>query len=145
MAGAWDMRVPGTTRVTRPALPDFAEWTSYLISCTLHICTAQSSCTSAPLLLNLSSIVTRSRRHLLRAQVNKADGCRTNEQQKQQKQKQQKQQTQTSGGKNCVSSFSPDPASAASADGIEARLPTRDLTTHFPLATSSAHAPVLCA
>ena len=70
-------------------------------------------------------MVTRSRRHLLRAQVNKADGCRTNEQQKQQKQqkqKQQKQQTQTGGGKNCVSSFSPDPASAASADGIEARV-----------------------
>ena len=34
VAGAWDMRVPGTTRVTRPALPDFAEWTSYLIRCT---------------------------------------------------------------------------------------------------------------
>ena len=130
------MRIPGTTRVTRPALPGFAKWTSYLISCTLHICTAQSSCTSAPLLLNLSSIVTRSRRHLVRAQVSKADGCRTNEQQKQQKQKKQnqKQQTQIGGGKNCVSSFSPDPAGAASADGIEARLPTRDLSTHFPLA-----------
>ena len=56
-------------------------------------------------------------------QVNKSDGCGKSEQQKQQKQqkqKQQKQQTQTGGGKNCVSSFSPDPASAASADGIEA-------------------------
>ena len=70
-------------------------------------------------------IVTRSRRHLVRAQVSKADGCRTNEQQKQNRQNQQKQkqQTQIGGGKNCVSSFSPDSASAASADGIEARLP----------------------
>ena len=31
------MRIPGTTRVTRPALPGFAKWTSYLISYTpLH-------------------------------------------------------------------------------------------------------------
>ena len=59
----------------------------------------------------------------MRAQVSKADGCRTNEQQKQQEQQEQKQQKQIGGGKNCVSSFSPDPAGAASADGIEARLP----------------------
>ena len=36
-AGAWGMRILGTTRVTRPVLPGFAKWTSYLISCTpLH-------------------------------------------------------------------------------------------------------------
>ena len=63
------------------------------------------------------------------AQVNKADKCRTHEQQTQQKQEKQrnqhkqKQQKQTGGGKNCVSSLSPDPAGTASADGIEARIP----------------------
>ena len=83
-------------------------------------------------------IVTRSRRHLVRAQMSKADGCRTNEQQKQQKQKQQKQQKQkhqkqkqqkqkqqkqTGSVKSCVSSLSPDPTGAASAGSIEARIP----------------------
>ena len=87
--------------------------------------------TSLPLHLSYIihvSIVTRSRRHLVRAQVNKADG-HTNEQQTQQKQEKtrnqqkQKQQKQTGGGKNCVSSLSPCPAGTASADGIEARIP----------------------
>ena len=124
--------LPGTSRVSRPALPGFAQWTYYLTLCSpLH---GAGSCTSTPLPLHFSyithfSIVTRSRRHLVRAQVNKADG-HTNEQQTQQKQektrnqqKQQKQQKQTGGGKNCVSSLSPCPAGTASADGIEARIP----------------------
>ena len=101
---------------------------------TLFTSARRGSCTSAPIPLHLSyithvSIVTRSRRHLVHAQVNKADECRTNEQQtQQQKEKQhnqqkQKQQKQTGGSKNCVSSLSPNPAGAASADGVEARIP----------------------
>ena len=124
--------LPGTSRVSRPALPGFAQWTYYLTLCSpLH---GAGSCTSTPLPLHFSyithfSIVTRSRRHLVRAQMNKADKCRTHEQQTQQKQEKQrnqqkqKQQKQTGGGKNCVSSLSPDPAGTASADGIEARIP----------------------
>ena len=58
------------------------------------------------------SIVTRSRRHLVHAQVNTADGCGANKEQKQQEQqtqqkqqKQQKRQKQkhTGGGKTRVS------------------------------------------
>ena len=68
-------------------------------------------------------IVTCSRRHLVHAQVNKAERCRANEPQKQQKQQKQKQQKQTGCGETRVSSLSPDPAGAASTDGVEARIP----------------------
>ena len=65
-------------------------------------------------------IVTYSRCHLVHTQVNKAERCRANEQQKQQKQQKQKQ---TGCGETRVSSLSPDPAGAASTDGVEARVP----------------------
>ena len=48
----------------------------------------------------------RSCRHLVHAQVSKANGCRAIEQQKQQKQQKQKQSEQTGGGKTRVSSLS---------------------------------------
>ena len=67
-------------------------------------------------------IVTYSRRHLVHAQVNKAERCSANEQQKQQKLQKQKQPNQTGCGKTRVSSLSPNPAGAASADGVEARI-----------------------
>ena len=91
-------------------------------------------------------IVTHSRRHLVHAQVSNAERCRANEQQKQQKQQKQKQPKQTGCGETRVSSLSPDPAGAASANGVEVRI--CDLSTHFPAAAVcllSAHASMLCA
>ena len=89
--------------------------------------------------------------HPCHAQVCKANGCcaiEQQKQQKQQKQKQQKQQKQTACGETRVSSLSPDPAGAASADGaVEARLPVI-LSTPIPAAAAcwlSAHVSVLCA
>ena len=77
---------------------------SYLMSYT-HRCTAQSSCTwqAYPAPAPHVSIFDALTPH---AQVNKADGCGANEQQKEQKQQQkQKQQKQkhTGGGKTRVS------------------------------------------
>ena len=107
----------GSISIARPALPDFA---MRYLSDRLYTSAPRGDpthrqpypCTSAAHHL---SIVTRSRRHLVHAQVNKADGCGANEQQKQQKQQtQQKQQKQqkwqkwqkqkhTGGGKTRVS------------------------------------------
>ena len=114
-AGAAGIRVcalPGTTRGP--------------IRCaSLH---GVSSCALAPLLIhsgciNPVSIVTRLHRHLLYAQVSKADGGRANEQQKQPKQQKQTPK-QTAGRKSRVASLSPNPAGAVSVDGVGVLIPT---------------------